>query len=260
MWTLPGSEMGYFGKYLARPFFGGYFGSSGLASTEPVVASTDLLKFCKTMSGLPAVNEEMDDPQWYLLLSLAQKELFRILATHAPSSQYGPPVKLSSLDGGYTYTLPAVPWGRAEIRESRTGALLIPGADYNPMADFTIEGATLRWVSGKQRTFPDGPYARFASEPGGIDEAHAPALWPPSSHIYIAWRALEMWASQGRLRDPSFYQRELQKGLWGDPTQPGHLGLVPLLKMQYLNQQEADVMTTFVPYWRSPDLINPLVG
>jgi hypothetical protein len=198
-----------------------------------VESSAELLAFCQDMSGLPTVNEEMDSTKWFRLLTLAQKELFHILASHVAGSQYGAPELMTTADGGYTYTFASYPWGRAEIRQSRTGALLVPGSESDYDADFVAEGQTIRWVNDQSRTFSDGPYARYAPEPGDISASTQPTLKPPSARVLICWRALETWSAMGARRDPAFYAREYQKGLFGDPMTPGSVGLIPALKVAY---------------------------
>lgn len=216
--------------------------------------SAELLDFMKDMSGLPTTNDEMTDAKWFRLATLAQAELFRMIVAHVPSSQFGAPELLTSSDGGYTYQFATFPWGRAEVRASRTGILLHPGAEYDSTADFVIEGQTIRWVDKRIRTFDDGPYARYAREPGDVDAATQPTLQPASARVYIAWEALAMWASRGRLRDPSFYRAHVQRGLWGDPHQSGHTGLIPALKTQFLFQGGRDGPSSDYRWWQSPDL------
>lgn len=217
-----------------------------------------LLTFVQMQSGIPANTDEMTPAKWYMYLELAQKDIFFQIVAHAPQSQFGAPVKLTTPDEGYTYVFPSQPWGRAEIRESRNGSLLYPGDEF-AASDFVPEGDTIRWPDNRSRTFADGPYARFAVEPGVIDESNEPTLKPANDRVVIAWRALEMWASKGGLRDPSPYAAEVQKILWGDPLQPGSVGLIANLKTQYHLQGGAEQQDGFVPYWKSPDL-NPGAG
>jgi hypothetical protein len=220
------------------------------------MTSAELLAWCEMMSGLPDPNEEMDDAKWYLLLTQAQRELVRLLATHVPRSQVGEPELLTTPDEGYTYVLAHTPWGRVEIRETRTGRLLEPGAEYDPSADFAIEGKTIRWPNNAQRTFGDGPYARYSAEPGVINAATEPTLWPAEANVIIAWKALTTWAARGRLRDPSMYANELQNALWGDPMSPGDVGLIGALKVQFLNEGGIDGGARY-PWWKSSDLTTP---
>lgn len=220
------------------------------------MTSAELLDFCEFMSGLPSPNEEMDSTRWYKLLTLAQGELVRLVATHVPRVMVAEPELLTSSDGGFTYDLAHTPWGRVEIRESRTGRLLQPGADYDPSADYVIEGKKIRWPSNESRTFPDGPYARYTNEPGTIDGSSQPTFWPAESNVVIAWKALCLWAVRGRLRDPAMYENELQKALWGDPESPGDVGLIGALKTQYLNEGGTDGAVG-LPWWKSSDLTTP---
>lgn len=228
--------------------------------------TAELLDFVQDMSGLPTTNNEMTPTKWYRLMTLAQQELHGIFATHVPQVLYGAPTKLVSSDGGYTYDFTTFPSGRVEVRESRTGRLLRPGAEYDQNADFAIEVNSangygrLRWVDKDQRTFEDGPYARYISEPTDIEAGVDPSLQPLRARPVIAWRALEMWAARGRLRDPAHYAREVQKALWGDPTSPGSVGLIPMLKSQFLNQMGQDTPGVVTPWFRSPDLGNHYIA
>lgn len=215
--------------------------------------TAQLLSFVQLMSGLPAVNDEMEAADWYILFTLAQEEIWRMFTAHVPWALYGDPVLLTTSDGGYTYDFPSQPWGGAEIRESRTGRQLFPGQESDHNIDFTIEGTKIRWTNNRVRTFGSGPYARYASEPSVIDAETDPSLMPTAARIYIAWRALEMWAARGSRKDPTFFAREVQKGLWGDPKTPGMVGLIPALKKAYLYFGGTDGGMGFKNYW---DLIN----
>lgn len=224
-----------------------------------VSTSAELLDFCELMSGLPTENEEMNDAKWYKLLTLAQKEMFRIFASHVPHSQYGAPELLTTSDGGYTYNLANYPWGRVVVRESREGRILYPGAEYDSSVDFTIEGDTIRWVNNEARTFSDGPYARYVAAPGDISAVSEPTLQPLEARIAIAWRALELWCSMGRMRDPAHYAREIQKLLWGDPNSRGDIGMIGALKIQYQFQDGTDGPSDHLPWFRSQDFNNSLL-
>lgn len=198
-----------------------------------VESTAELLDFVKHESGLPGTNNEMDDPKWYRNLTLAQKDLFQVLASHVPQVLSSGPVKLTTSDGGYTYDFASFPWGRVVLRESRTGQLLYPGPEWDRNnTDFVIEGDKIRWTDNQQRTFSDGPYAWYISAPGDIDADTEPTIKPAEARILIGWRALELWARRGRMRDPAPYSEEWTKGLWGEPG-TGEAGLIAALKTQF---------------------------
>lgn len=149
------------------------------------------------------------------LLSDAQDYWVRIIASTRPEPLYGAPVLLTSADGGYTYTFgldaegqPIFPIGHVEIRQSRSGRLLIPTADWGS-GDYVMEGNKIRIPNGKTKTFASvGPYARFVTPPTKINGATQPVIQPGSARILIVLRAAIMWAAQGGLRDPSPWERE----------------------------------------------------
>lgn len=153
---------------------------------------------------------------WYDLLSEAQDHWVRRIASVYPEALYGAPVKLTTADGGYTYTFgndadgqPIFPLGHVEVRMSRTGRVLIPGTDWQNN-DFVLEGNKIRMPNGKSKTFTDGPYARFVSPPTQISAVVQPVINPPQARILIVLRAVIKWATNGGLRDPSPWEREEQ--------------------------------------------------
>src|SRR5687767_14750716 len=120
----------------------------------------------------PSSDEELKEPDdvtdavWDLL-SEAQDYWMMILASTIPEPNYGAPTLLTTADGGLTYTFgndlegqPISPMGHVEIRESRTGRLLIPSTDWGN-GDFMMEGDRIRIPGGRTRSFGAGPYARF---------------------------------------------------------------------------------------------------
>lgn len=199
-----------------------------------VQSSAELLDFFKSESGLPAVNDEFptDAPIW-TYLSLAQQMVFRQIATIAPNAVVGDPELLTTSDGGYTYQFAHYPFGHAEIRESRTGAPLNPGAEYDSSSDFVQEGQQIRWPDNRQRTFDDGPYARYAATPGDIDADNEPTLKPAQARVLIAYRALDLWAAKGGYRDPTPFRDQYTLLAWGSQGDPGILGA---LRAQYARQ------------------------
>ena len=182
--------------------------------------------------GLPVTRTVPTDPQLYVMLTNAQKRMVHLFAAHAPQTLYGPSEKLQTTDGGYTYTFAYYPFGHAEIRESRSGAILYPVPEWgNDANGYVMEGQTIRWPDGSARTFADGPYARYAKVAGQVTATTQPSL-PDDFRPAMIYDAAREWATQGGNQDPTPYKDLLQSFLWGDPNTPGHVGLIPALKTQ----------------------------
>lgn len=183
--------------------------------------SLNLVRKCINRARRPDTDEEMLESDgvtnaWYDLLSEAQDHWVRRIAAIYPEALYGAPVKLTTADGGYTYTFgndadgqPIFPIGHVELRESRTGRVLIPGADWQDN-DFVMEGNKIRIPNGRTKTFTSGPYARFVAPPTNISAAVQPVINPPQARVLIVLRAVITWATNGNLRDPSPWEREEQ--------------------------------------------------
>src|SRR4051794_11857482 len=93
---------------------------------------------------LPAANE-LPPQEKYDLLSEAQEMVVDELAVHVPEMMYGPPTKLTTADGGISYTFgidadgtPIVPRGHVEVRPSPTGDLYTPATQFDAGGDFVI--------------------------------------------------------------------------------------------------------------------------
>ena len=189
-------------------------------------------------SGLPTANDELasDNSDVDQYLSLGQQAVFRQLATTVPGSQVAAPEKLTTADGGYTYTFAYYPFGHAEIRSSRTGSLLIPGAESDPGADFVQEGQTIRFTNYRARTFDDGPYARYAPTPPDISASQEPTLKPNQARVLILYKALDLWATKGGYRDPTPFRNMFRILAFGDPETPGDVGIIGALRRQFWMQ------------------------
>jgi hypothetical protein len=218
--------------------------------------SADLLARCKVLAQRPAVDEDMDDPKWYQFLEEAQTEWVGQIANHAPEVMYGPPELMTTPDGGATYTVAGYPLGYMEIRSSRGGPLLRPGAEWDDNADFTQEGQIIRIPSGRTRSFGStGPYARYVAVPGLLNGATQPVLKPAHMRLLLVATACYLFATRGGYRDPTPYL-QLQQKLWhGDPNLPGDIGFLGSLKTQYFGSGMAAIQQGSGDWWRgSPDL------
>lgn len=222
----------------------------------PLWDSADLLARCKRYAARPPLDAQMTDADWYALLSEAQHHWFGVFAAHVPHVLWSAPVRMTTPDGGQTYEIPGLTGYplAIEIRESRTGRLLLPGAEWDWCADFTPEGARIRIPNGQSRSFGDGPYARYIEVPPEISDTVQPKLEPPYARILLVYHALAKWASIGGWQNPAYWEREEQKAAWGDP-ETGQLGIVPVLKEQW-QQMGTDTMRARgqVPWWRVPEL------
>lgn len=176
----------------------------------------------------------MTDPHWYALLTEGQFRWFEIIATHAPKVLYGAPEKLTTSDSGETYDFASTPFpgGQIELRRSRTGDVLSIGEDWDSGADFTWEGDKLRVPDGQTRSFGDGPYARYIAAPDVIDASTEPTLKPPAARRLIVYDACANAALRMGSHDPGVFRDLEQRAAWGDPRQPGDVGIIGALKTQ----------------------------
>lgn len=228
----------------------------------PTWDTADLVKRCKRYAAqpnaveAPAPDADVDE-MWHELLTEAEARWKPILAVHDPGPMYGPPVKMETTDGGYTYRIPGVDdvLGPMEIYFNSRGTLLRPGAYWDWNADYVQEGATIRMTAGRQRSFSDGPWARYIAAPGVIDEDTDSTIQPAHHRILLVFDALERWASRGGRRDPSYYTSLLQKAAYGDPQIPGDIGVIGAAKQRnLLGGMTAVSAGADGRWWHSPDL------
>ena len=214
--------------------------------------TADLVRRCLFKARRPDTDEEMLDSSgvsyWYDLLTEAQSYWYALFASYVPDALYGPPVLMTTEDCGYTYNFgtvaaPIYPMGHTEIRETRGGRVMIPGTDWQER-DFVMEGSRIRMPNGRSRTFTDGPYARFVTEPPAITAAVQPSLTPPSARILLVNRALILWAGAGGLRDPSPFERE-EAANWA--------AILNRLRTQYHLAGAVAVDDDTLPWWTSID-------
>lgn len=200
--------------------------------------SADLLARCKMMAQRPQQDESTSDADWFLLLTQAQQEVNEEMAAHVPWENYGEPELMTTTDSGLTYTVANEPLGHLEVYPAKGNEPLLPGAYWDYSSDFTVEngGKTIRWVGNRARTsWTDGaPYARYVAPTSTIDASTPPTLKPTRARILIVYRALALWASRGGFRDPSYYRSLEQIAMWGDPNNPGSVGLIPGMKASFM--------------------------
>lgn len=205
-------------------------------------------RFKRMLRREASLDEAMTDPKIYALLTEAQKHWVREIASHVPESQYGPPTKLLTTDGGITYQFPdlygagfdpdAPPAGQfaeevfaCEVYARRDGRVLKSGPYWDRAADYQLEQdvlnsrAQIRSPGSVPKTYTDGPYARYAQAPGDLDASTQPRLQPPSARDLIVVRAAIIWTTQGGHLDPGPYVALEQRIYYGDPN----LGVVGVL-------------------------------
>jgi hypothetical protein len=196
--------------------------------------AADLLARSKRLLNRPTSDQGMTDADWYAFLTEGQAKWFEIIATHAPHVLYGDPEQLTTADGGETYDFASTPFpgGHIEVRQSRSGPVLRIGQDWEASADFTWEGDKLRVPDGQSRTFSDGPFARYVAAPAVIDASTAPTLKPPAARLLIVYDALAHAAVRMGTHDPATFRDLEQRAAWGDPRNPGDVGIIGTLKTQ----------------------------
>lgn len=206
-------------------------------STQGAAAgdSRELLKQLRIVTGRPDTDRDLTDAKGFLFLTQAQSALLYTLANHIPEVLKGPPEKMTTVDGGITYTTAGEPVGHVEIYPSKTSRVpFVMGPYWDDRADYSIEGTkTIRFYG--PRTFADGPYARYVRKPGVIDDVAQPILLPQDARRVLPWLAAGLWAASGNIEDPTGYFTTVEHLLWGDPRSPGDIGLIPAYKLQHAN-------------------------
>lgn len=225
--------------------------------------SADLLERCIRNAKRPASDASMAPADWFAYLTEAQQFWVGTLATMAPDSQIGAPVQLVSSDSGYTYDFPWVddadhslgrvfPVGQVEIRATRGGQLLVPGAEWSDFGDFVAEGDRIRIPGGRARLFPNGPWARFVTIPEELDATHEPVLKPRHARTLLVARACANWARRGGQTDPQPYLDQEHEAWFGAPDK-GVTGLLGMFKSQYAFQGNDAIPEAFevgTAWWR----------
>ncbi len=197
--------------------------------------SADLLLRLKREVAQPAVLEVPApdtalDTFYYELLTESQVYWVNELAAHVPDlAGLYTLEQLTTADNGVSYDFAAYPLGHYEIRHSRNGRLLVPGAEWDPAADFIPDGQKIRFPGGISRSFASGPWARYVKTPGLLDASNAPTIRPPQAGLLVVYHAAGLWASRGGQRDPQPFWTLESRHAFGDPLF-GTVGLIGALK------------------------------
>lgn len=129
----------------------------------------------------------------YRQLADAQEAVYTDLAPVVPQVLVGPPVLLTTADGGTTYTFGAgvYPIGHVEVYAQESGGRELLASTYGtPSGDFVIEGGSIRAPGNRTRTYSNGPWARFVAYPARLTAAQEPSLQPAPARELILYRAL----------------------------------------------------------------------
>lgn len=223
--------MGIYGGGL----YGG--GSGGGTVATGLWSRSDLRTRIRTLAARPAADQALTDARLDEFLTEAQASWYRAIAGIVPRALYGPPVKLTTDDGGVSYGFGLdddgdriTPMGAIELLASPTGPVLRPGGATG-RDGYLADGAVLRWPEQRARLFPDGPWARFVTPPGVIDASHEPTLVPKDARILLVYRALILWAQRTNA-DASEWLRSEERHWTGTPA-AGDTGILGALRSQY---------------------------
>ena len=197
----------------------------------------------QSLSRRPAADALLRPEVIWEALSKAQEYWVTIIANHVPSVLYGPPVQLTSSDGGLTYSFgldpdgeKIFPIGEVEIREGPRGRVLRPVTEWNAGPGYVLEGDHIRFPDSRTRVPAAGFWARFATPPlGGIDNDHEPTLRPKHARALLPLRAMETLAAGVLRMDPQPWAEEQAK-IWSGDAANGMQGLIAQLKQQFYGQ------------------------
>lgn len=171
-----------------------------------VWGSADLLRRFKRAAGLAAANEEDDAVDLYPILSSAQNEVVRMIASRFTNAMYhlSKPVTLVPSADRTTFSFgedaqgnPIVPMGWVQISPN-IKAFANNSLFWVDGLDFLDEGVQIRMPNG--RAYTGTLYARFVPTPPDISPASPPVLQPADAREMIVQRALIAWAAEGHVR------------------------------------------------------------
>lgn len=190
----------------------------------------ELLAQLRMVTKRPANDADLTDARGYVFLSEAQQQLARIFAGQIPHTNYLAPEKLTTPDAGLTYVALNDVLGKAELFSDKLRSEPLEEGPVWSDADYTVEGTkTFRMCGGRARTFADGPWLRYMTLPGVIDDNDPPTLLPLDSRAVIVLLAAAKWAQSGSARNPQPYLDEATALLMGDERM-GWVGIIPAEK------------------------------
>lgn len=195
--------------------------------------SADLLERFQRESGIPTSTTYPTSANIYSWLEEGHVDVYQMFVVHAPWALMTAPTLLTSSDSNETYDMPTSQVVMAvEIYDSKGGRLLRPSPYWDPNGDYVFEGNKIRFPRGKTKAFSDGPYIRYAAEPGVLNASNEPTLLPKHARILVVYKACVKWASRGGLRDPKPFRDMFNESCWGDPGLHGDIGILGALKAQ----------------------------
>ena len=149
-----------------------------------------LLDLFNRYASRPAV-DEVPDTQKYRWLAEAQTGVVADIAARIPDVLYGPPIAMSTSDGGKTFTFgtdsngyPVFPMGNVRVF---TGLNNVPDFPLQEGYDYTSEGTLVRVPNN--RTLSGTLYWQGISPPVDITATTPPSLYPEASRNLIALEA-----------------------------------------------------------------------
>lgn len=214
--------------------------------------SPDLLARFKRLARRPANDAALQPEDIYRYLTDAHLYWLGQFQVHFPRLNASEWEKMTSADGGKSYTFSKVPLGPVEIFSTRVAhEPLRAGAQWDLSAGFFWEGPnTIRIPGDRARSFADGPYARYLPRPDPLSESVHPVLQPPEARKLLVFSALGEWAHEGGLENPELYE-DMVDALWLG-KRPGDTGILGQLKARYAGNSTG----RGAPWYKSPDLSN----
>lgn len=149
-----------------------------------------LMRMGRGNGGVVQADELWTATRIYEALADAQEAVFEEMIPMVPLAFVGPPVQLTSADGGVTYDFPSYPFGHVEVfARLASGRELVP-SKFNGWGDFLLEGDRLRTPGNRQRAYSSGPWARYCGLPTTrLSADDEPELFPAAARELILLRA-----------------------------------------------------------------------
>jgi hypothetical protein len=219
-------------------------------------SSTDLLADFDFFANRTSNDASLTDAQKYRLLTLAQQEVAKGVATAFPRFLMGAPALMTTSDGGLTYAINGTdedgltirPFGHAEVYLKLPSGRELYGSTYaGGVGDVVFEGGVIRLPRMVEKVYDGGPYIRYVAMPGTLNASTAPTL-PSVLRPLIVYRALVLWANRGGLRDPRPFE-DMYGQAWSGAGRPGDYGIVGLIGTQYKNGLDGALAGQ--AWWRS---------
>jgi hypothetical protein len=177
--------------------------------------SLDLLARLRFQLRRPTSDESLTDAQAYQLLTDAQAELIQdVTSAGAGMLLLNTPTLMTTSDNKvFTFGtdadgLPIVPMGKVGIYPSLSA---VPDYPLMEGLEFLNEGKQIRIPN--DRTYTGPLYWRGVSEPAPISATSAPTIGVPEGRRLLVWKAAELYATLGDLRDATTYAAKYQTGL-----------------------------------------------